>query len=493
MSDRKETGCYYGAGQCLESVAAMELNMPDGKMPSLIALYEGIGQDGITDNYQIMEAHNFFPGAILQIGLELPKFNRDGLLELGNGTLDAYIIQLAKRYQSIPGKIFLRIGYEFDGEWNSYDPDLYIRAYQRIVDIFRDERVMNVEFVWNSYICDDKNIFLWYPGDEYIDWFSFNTVTAKFNCGWFVKQAQLHHKPVIIGEASYAIVKEDLTFQDWCQQFFEMIYKYNIQGFQYINWEWSVYPRILNWHTWKNGRYTDTPVYINKMNQIIDQYSFNMRGAESASPIRIIIDCARRMKETTEVMPWEKALDHVAMRKEDNYNADSITCVYEGWLPYWLTVGKEGVITLYNHIYEGDGYIFFHATRKDGQNGTVYVNKQGYALTNQLHSMVKIPVQIIPEETFDIRFQEGVLIDHIGLQGIEAGLPSPSGLERNIQRLQWHPVEDAAGYNIYINYQLYQVTKNPYFLFDHCSEGDIISISTFYNKLGESNSAYYII
>src|ERR1700693_6422639 len=35
---------------------------------------------------------------------------------------------------------FMRIGYEFDGEWNAYEPEAYVAAWRRIVEIFRGKK-----------------------------------------------------------------------------------------------------------------------------------------------------------------------------------------------------------------------------------------------------------------------------------------------------------------------------------------------------------------
>ena len=42
----------------------------------------------------------------------------------------------------------LRIGYEFDGEWNGYDPETYKRAFRAIVDTLREMGAENEQTVW---------------------------------------------------------------------------------------------------------------------------------------------------------------------------------------------------------------------------------------------------------------------------------------------------------------------------------------------------------
>jgi hypothetical protein len=157
------------------------------RKPSIVALYDGIHWRGSNaNNYDVMSAHNLYPGAKLQIGLQLPLNNPVELRKVGDGTYDPRIQKLVRVYAALPQDIFLRIGYEFDGIWNGYDPEAYVAAFRRIVVLFRAERASNVAFVWNSYTpannveqrtLDGKQVyhekFAWYPGDEYVDWFSF--------------------------------------------------------------------------------------------------------------------------------------------------------------------------------------------------------------------------------------------------------------------------------------------------------------------------------
>ena len=44
----------------------------------------------------------------------------------------------------------LRIGYEFDGEWNHYNPQYYVPAYRHIVDRLRANGVTHFASVWQS-------------------------------------------------------------------------------------------------------------------------------------------------------------------------------------------------------------------------------------------------------------------------------------------------------------------------------------------------------
>lgn len=117
----------------------------------------------------------------IAIGLSITENEHPGGLQrIVDGKHDSEIRQLARFAEMVDGRVYLRIGYEFDGAWNHgyWNPDQYIGAYQRIVDVLRAEGADNVEYVLQASaagvdeIIDGKHedISKWYPGDEYVDW-----------------------------------------------------------------------------------------------------------------------------------------------------------------------------------------------------------------------------------------------------------------------------------------------------------------------------------
>lgn len=152
----------------------------------------------------------------------------DGLQRIINGDHDSKIIKIATFFNMFPSKIFyLRIGYEFDGQWNSYDTTKYKAAYQHIVDILNANLNQdNVDYVWQSStspvddILDGRREVLdpYYPGDDYVDWMglswflraneeptlntSHDPATQLELANELVAFAQSKGKPVMIAEAS---------------------------------------------------------------------------------------------------------------------------------------------------------------------------------------------------------------------------------------------------------------------------------------------------
>lgn len=152
--------------------------------------------------------------------IERPLY-RDSLLVVGlymvgserlaaAGKLDARIATLADWIRACRRPVLLRIGYEFDGSWNHYDPEAYQQAYRRIVDRLRAGRVDNCATVWQAATSPvnrtQADIAQWYPGDAYVDW---------VGCSWFLSTprqveltdalvgfARAHAKPVMVCESA---------------------------------------------------------------------------------------------------------------------------------------------------------------------------------------------------------------------------------------------------------------------------------------------------
>ena len=122
---------YTGAGQSIESIVQMTNTSNPNRKPMLVAGYDFLNPATIADinvyvpRDELQEAHNLYPGAKLQVGMELPKDNLTELTAVGTGKYDNWIHGMARSYKALGQDIFLRLGYEFDGAWNKYDPTAY--------------------------------------------------------------------------------------------------------------------------------------------------------------------------------------------------------------------------------------------------------------------------------------------------------------------------------------------------------------------------------
>ncbi|OGX08089.1 MAG: hypothetical protein A2Y06_02225 [Omnitrophica WOR_2 bacterium GWA2_37_7] len=192
----------------------------------------GIGYaDGLMTKY---------PKASLQLGLYMV----DALKDVYQGAYDDNIEIIADWFKTKNVPIYLRIGYEFDGPHNHYDPRDYIKAYRYLVDCFRRSGVTNVAYVWHSYGYErEEPILNWYPGDEYVDWVGISCFTLpNFFIGSIVEFANDHKKPVMIAEGTprgYGVHKGRLSWEAWFKIMFSLVKKYDIKAISYINSNWE--------------------------------------------------------------------------------------------------------------------------------------------------------------------------------------------------------------------------------------------------------------
>lgn len=268
-------------GQDLDSVAQYADNVSNGANPAGVTTYtvisdvEGQSLRGLRQPVDygagIVNAQAFvdrFPNSALAIGLEIVDHTGTNLKHLADGTHNAHIDSLGEFIQNIaPRPVFLRIGYEFDGPWNHYEPKEYVAAFRNIVSRLRQAKVDNFVSVWHSAtsrhgVYKNYPMAEWWPGAEYVDWcgmsyFEFHEPSWDI----LVAQARSHNKPVMICESApqgYDLAKltrasvegngkdavsvtAEYVWQQWYQPFFDFIYVNSdvIRSVAYINCNWS--------------------------------------------------------------------------------------------------------------------------------------------------------------------------------------------------------------------------------------------------------------
>ncbi|MFH0969957.1 MAG: glycosyl hydrolase [Candidatus Diapherotrites archaeon] len=195
------------------------------------------------------------------------------------------VAQIVKEY----GKpVFVRLGGEFNGNWNGYQPYAYPKAFRTAVNIFREEGADNAAFVWcympaapdDYFDMDENGNAKWFPGDEYVDWYSIDVFNPNQFSGSeyrsdgkltnygktlaFLSAAEAHGKPVFIAESSSVEVGLDpslktgkAVWSSWFVPYFAFIRDHPIiKGFVYINYDWT---QAANYKKqgWKNGDLTE--------------------------------------------------------------------------------------------------------------------------------------------------------------------------------------------------------------------------------------------
>ncbi|MDQ2866122.1 MAG: glycoside hydrolase family 26 protein [Candidatus Eremiobacteraeota bacterium] len=111
--------------------------------------------------------------------------------DINRGKYDSYFTLSAQELKRFGSTIYLRPFHEFNGSWYSWGlvnqgadaaaDRAFVAAWQRMVGIFHNAGAANVKFVWCFSTGGLANTEAWdnptnvYPGDEYVDWISFDT------------------------------------------------------------------------------------------------------------------------------------------------------------------------------------------------------------------------------------------------------------------------------------------------------------------------------
>lgn len=156
-----------------------------------------------------------------------PNLKQPNLYSIVEGHFDSFFADWARQIKQVNGIVLLRILHEFNGDWypwcianNDKNPQLLIRAYQHIHDIFNAQLVSNVKYIWcanSTSFPQEKWNFIMdaYPGDAYVDfvgldiyngagkgvpvWRSFRKEAIE---NYFILTQTLTNKPLFICETA---------------------------------------------------------------------------------------------------------------------------------------------------------------------------------------------------------------------------------------------------------------------------------------------------
>jgi Glycosyl hydrolase family 26 len=241
-----------------------------------------------------------YPTADLQVGLDLV-----GSCEgVASGKRDRMIRKLGDfiKTDAAGRKVYLRIGYEFDGMWNQYEPEVYKKAFCRIVKVLRDQGVPFAT-VWQSATSgfgtyQGQPISAWYPGSDYVDVMGLSYFEPhKPSLDALLAFARENGKPVMICEsapqgwdlARGTVAKTTLSngggkqdvgveacWDRWFAPYFKFIEDNSdvIKAVSYINANWDAQNM---WSSARNnGYWGDTRVTVNK--GLSGKFSDEVRG-----------------------------------------------------------------------------------------------------------------------------------------------------------------------------------------------------------------------
>lgn len=140
-----------------------------------------------------------------------------------DGDHDRYIREWAKDAKETESLIILRFAHEMASEpgikiWYPWQgqPEEYINAHRHIVNIFREEGVSNVKFMWNPLEFSGDIVDLYYPGESYVDYIGLTVLNhgkeahpfSWNRCNWLYEGqynwAKTYDHPIIITEIGSA-------------------------------------------------------------------------------------------------------------------------------------------------------------------------------------------------------------------------------------------------------------------------------------------------
>ncbi len=220
-----------------------------------------------------------FPHSSLVVALYIADEDVHGcstryLDDINAGKYDELIDEMGGYFKALDRPVYLRIGYEFDGYWNCFQPEPHKKAFVRIVERLRALGADNVASVWQSatWPFDNTDWEKWYPGDEVVDWIGFslfltdqgyhegappdpNTIRDSL-----LAFARSRNKPVMVAESANqgydnaaltrsVITKKEVQprtpeqiWQEWYHPYFEYIYANAdvIRAVIYINSLWDI-------------------------------------------------------------------------------------------------------------------------------------------------------------------------------------------------------------------------------------------------------------
>lgn len=260
----KGNAILHGAGQNPQEFG--QYTQAVGMAPAIYMGYASIHHDYQKSLDKIQNAMASFdtPPVALQLGMHMNEDeNPDKTYyhDIAQGLRDEGIIQYLKAVETLDMPVYLRIGFEFNGEWNGYaDAEVYVRAFQRIVDLMRAEKIGNIATVWCMNPDGNRKDFMsYYPGDDYVDWWALDVF--RIASTWdditldFLAEAENRQKPVMLTECTpyeYNTGKRGVV-DGWFMHYFRFIQENPvIKGVCYINRNWT--ESLEKWHHWGDAR-----------------------------------------------------------------------------------------------------------------------------------------------------------------------------------------------------------------------------------------------
>jgi hypothetical protein len=274
----------HGAGQSDGTSFANYSRAVAPAAPMLSMSYVDLHDDLPAFFARLRDELAHYPDLIVpQIGLAMNEGEAKKHYEqqVADGVDDSRLRALCAGLASLDRPVFLRVGYEFNGAWNGYQPQSYVAAFRYIAQSVRAFGLENVALVWDLSVEAEldaeqggaavseasRRWNAFYPGDAWVDWWAINlfrseALTAAATQA-FLAEADRRRFPVMIAESTpfhHSVSEGQRSIDAWFAPYFGLIRSQRgIKAFCYIDWDWSSYPQ---WADWGDGRIERDPAVL---------------------------------------------------------------------------------------------------------------------------------------------------------------------------------------------------------------------------------------
>jgi hypothetical protein len=150
---------------------------------------------------------------------------------IASGHWDEYLRAFARSVAGAGLRTYVRYAHEMNGDWYpwSRDPAEYVRAWRRVVDVFRAEGAGNAKFVFsvNPSLWQERSVFeptlrRYWPGDGYVDYLGSTMISfggrKDYTVAEFADRLALVHaafgKELLVTELNTALADRVKWFTD---------------------------------------------------------------------------------------------------------------------------------------------------------------------------------------------------------------------------------------------------------------------------------------
>jgi len=268
------------------------------------------------------------------------------------GGWDDYLREWAREAKKSGKTVFIRWAHEFNGYWypwsvpaNGQDPQKFVRAWKHVVDIFRQEKANNVQWVWCPYHLSNpdepwNDPLLAYPGDEYVDWIGLDGYNWGTSQGWSewlpfrsiysslirIYSTAFPRKPIMIAE--FASAEEGGDKAAWIEELPEALK--DMPQIRAVVW--------FNTQKEADWRVNSSPQSLQTFRKIMENRIF-LRGSAGLS------DVSKRYKPPDNFWPSAGRIENMPFYVYSDYLSRSNHFYPTGWMGDYSDIQIEEACT----------------------------------------------------------------------------------------------------------------------------------------------------